>query len=92
MEDDDTYSLEKALSSLTDSPAEKESNPEEKDSHNHDSKSGIVETAQIKSSKINGLREPQALGTNHHLVLTIRQLQGKLLQIVEMLSLHLIAS
>ena len=53
MEDDDTYSLEKALSSLTDSPAEKESNPEEKDSHNHDSKSGIVETAQIKSSKIN---------------------------------------
>ena len=56
MEDDDTYSLEKALSSLTDSPAEKESNLEEKDLHNHDSKSGIVETAQIKSSKINGLR------------------------------------
>ena len=56
MEDDDTYSLEKALNSLTDSPAEEESNLEQQSSHNHQSKSGIVETAQIKSSKIHILR------------------------------------
>ena len=59
MEDDDSYSLEKALNSLTDLPAEEESNLEEQSSHNHQFKSGIVETAQIKSSKINSLRSQE---------------------------------
>ena len=59
MEDDDTYSLEKALNSLTDLPAEEESNLEEQSPHNHESQLGIVETAQIKSSKIHSLRSQE---------------------------------